>query len=66
MSQRRDHAAVIRAAKRAGCVVVRNRRHLVLKAPGGALIVTSRTPSDHRATENLRCTLRKAGVEIDE
>ena len=62
----RDHAAVIAAAIRAGCVVVRNRKHLVLKAPGGALIVTSRTPSDHRATENLRCTLRKAGVEIDE
>jgi hypothetical protein len=65
VSARSDHAAIVAAAIRAGCVKVRDRRHIILRTPSGAMVTVSRSPSDHRAADNLRKTLRRAGVEIE-
>jgi predicted RNA binding protein YcfA (HicA-like mRNA interferase family) len=64
MSARSDHAAIVRAAIRAGCVKVRDGKHVILRAPNGTRVVVSRSPSDHRAADNLRAMLRRAGVEV--
>jgi hypothetical protein len=62
VSARGDHADLVRAAIRAGCVNVRDSKHVILQAPSGASIVVSRSASDHRAVANLRAMLRRAGV----
>lgn len=63
MSRRGDWNAVLRAAKRAGCMV-RKRGHYVIRTPSGARIVCSHSPSDVNAVHRLRRDLRDAGVSV--
>lgn len=55
---------LIREAKRQGWVVATTGSgHLRLTSPTGHIIVAARTPSDKRATLNLRARLRQRGVK---
>ncbi len=38
--------------------------HVKWKSPQGKMVVTSRTPSDHRAMHNARSSLRRLGLDI--
>lgn len=64
VSRRGDHRALIRAALRAGCRLVRQGRHTVLRTPTGERVVTAGTPSDVNAVRNLRRDLERAGVTL--
>lgn len=37
--------------------------HWQVRVPGGAIVVTGSTPSDHRAVKNFRAQLRRAGIK---
>lgn len=60
-----EHKRVLKAVERAGWKVVRRKGgHMKLTGPGGEIVFTSSTPSDHRATLNLIAHLRRLGLEV--
>jgi hypothetical protein len=60
-----DHAKDLRQvldyARARGWVVVRDRRHVVLRHPQHGIVVVSRTPSSARAVTAARSSLRLNG-----
>jgi predicted RNA binding protein YcfA (HicA-like mRNA interferase family) len=63
---KKDHHQLIQLAEDAGWKVRQANRggHMKLYSPCGKhMVVTSFSPSDHRATKNLRSILRRCGLE---
>ena len=51
--------AIEQFMKENGFFISRKGKHLVWKNRDGATVVTSRTPSDHRALKNIESLVRK-------
>lgn len=59
----RDLRDLGKRAMAAGWEITRTRNlHFRWKAPSGALVFTSGTPSDHRTLRNVQSLLRRAGL----
>jgi len=62
MSQRKDLHKLIRDVKAQGWRVEHTgRNHLAFRSPQGGTVYTASTPSDYRATKNIRKMLRRYG-----
>lgn len=55
---------LVDTATRAGWTASNGGSHLRLESPQGRVVVVSKTPSDHRAVNNTRAELRRAGLEV--
>jgi len=62
---KKDMKRLIQAAEAAGWVVSRTKKnHLKFKAPSGAIVIASSTPSDHRSLKNTRAELHRHGLNV--
>ena len=60
-----DLRRLLKAAERAGATVTRRaNNHYRIAIPGGPVVFTSSSPSDHRTLLNTRAALRRAGLHI--
>lgn len=60
-----SYRAIGRAGRRAGWIITRRGNgHLAWRAPSGAVVFTSATPSDWRAVRDSKRLLRAAGLVL--
>lgn len=50
---------LVRIIEKNGGVLVRSKRHNVFKMPDGKIVVVSQSPSDKRASKNLRSWVKR-------
>jgi predicted RNA binding protein YcfA (HicA-like mRNA interferase family) len=55
----------VQTALDSGWTVTKTKRsHIKLRAPSGAIVFASGTPSDVRAVHNLKAMLRRNGLDV--
>lgn len=59
----REIRRLVKLAEDQGWVVIVG-KHVKFLAPGGGMVVSAKTPSDHRSVKNTVAHLRRAGLEI--
>lgn len=62
---KREVARLLSLARAQGATVRQTRNgHWQVLVPGGGIVVTGSTPSDHRAVKNFAAQLRRAGLTV--
>lgn len=62
---KREVTRLLAQCREAGCTVRQTKSgHWQVLVPGGPIVVTGSTPSDHRAIKNFCAALRRAGVPV--
>jgi hypothetical protein len=57
-----DLATLQRTYRRLGWTIERTSKHLMWRGPNGERVVTSFSPSDHRALHRMKADLRRAAM----